>query len=80
MADELITQLQTLINAEANNNPAPIRCKITKVYTGNTHVDASTDIGTLTYVEAIGNNLAVGHTGIVVFLNGNLEEQIIITK
>ena len=76
LADEIIT----IINNTANNNPAPTRCTITKVYTDNKHTDAETSIGTLTYTETIGNNLTTGNTGIVFYLDGDTNKPIIITK
>lgn len=74
LADEVIT----LIQSQSNNNPAPISCKITKVYDDFNHVDAEIDSGTLTYVETIGNIPVVGSKGIVVFLDGNLDNSVII--
>ena len=76
LADEIIT----LINSEANNNPAPTRCKIIKIYSDNIHADVETSMGILSYVECIGNNLAVGNSGVVIFLDGSLDEYIILTK
>ncbi len=76
LADEIIT----LINNEANNNPAPTKCTIKKVYSDNNHVDAETDIGTLTHVETISSNLQVGNIGIVVYCDGDYDNPIIITK
>lgn len=60
--------------------PYPMRCKITKVYSNNTHADISCDLGDLTYVECIANNLTVGNTGLLVFLNGSTDDCIVITK
>ena len=76
LADEIIT----IVQSEANNNPAPMKCIITRVYSDNVHVDAQTSSGVLQYVETISNNLTVGNTGIVIFLDGSLDNQIIITK
>lgn len=76
----LAEEIAVIVNSEANNNPAPVRCKITKIYDDNKHVDAETTNGTLTYAETISNNLAVGNVGIVAFLNGDINDYIIITK
>ena len=76
LADEIIT----LINSEANNNPAPIRCTIKKIYNDNQHVDAETQIGLLEYVETIGNNLSTGNLGVIIFCDGDYNNPIIITK
>ena len=76
LSDELIT----LIQSEANNNPAPMKCEIVKVYADQVHADVNTINGVLTYVETISNNLKVGNLGLVIFVNGDLEEYIVITK
>ena len=77
MAEPTLTdELITLINSVANNNPAPTKCKITKIY-DNGYVDAETNIGTLNYVECIGTP-TVNKTGIIVYLDGDLNTPIII--
>lgn len=76
LAEEIITIVQSV----ANNNPAPTKCTIKKVYSDNNHVDAETDIGTLTHVETISSNLQVGNIGIVVYCDGDYDNPIIITK
>lgn len=76
----LEAELQTLIRSEINNVAFPIRCKIRKIYDDNLHVDAETEIGVLQYVETIGSNLAIGNQGVLVFLNGNVEDYIVITR
>ena len=79
MAEPTLTdELITLINSEENNNTAPTRCKITKIYTGNTYVDVETNIGTLNYVECIGTP-TVNKTGIIIYLDGDLNQPIVIT-
>ena len=81
MADRTLTdEIITIIESTSNNNPAPTKCTIKKIYTDNKHVDADTNIGTLTYIETISNNLTVGNTGIVIYLDGDLNQPIIITK
>lgn len=74
LTDEIIT----IINSVANNNPAPTRCTITKVYNDNNHVDATTNIGTLNYIETIGNTPTTNKTGIVIYLDGDTNTPIII--
>ena len=64
--------LITMINDEANNNPAPIACKVTKNYTDPNYVDVTTDEGTYDYVPCILSN-KVGNIGILVFLDGDPE-------
>lgn len=76
LADEIIT----IIQSEANNNPAPTRCTIKKVYSDNKHTDVKTNIGTLEYIETIGNNITVGNIGIIIYCDGDTNNPIIITK
>lgn len=73
LADELIT----LIRSVANNNPAPTKCKITKIY-DNGYADAETNIGTLEYIETIGNTPTLNKTGVIIYLDGDLNTPIII--
>ena len=74
LADEIIT----IVKDQANDNPAPTRCTITKVYTDNKHTDIETDNDRLTYVETIGNNLAVNNIGVLFVLED--ENFIVITR
>lgn len=76
LSDEIIS----IVNSVANNNPAPVKCKITKTYNDNFHADIETDLGIIEYVETISNNLSVGNIGILVYLNGGYDEYIVITK
>lgn len=76
LAEEIITIVQSV----ANNNPAPTLCVITKIYSDQNHVDIETKDGTLTYIPTISNNLQVGNPGVLIYLDGNYENQIIITK
>lgn len=71
--------IDTQIDNKITQIPYPTRCKITKVYE-NQHVDIETDNGELTYVGCIGNNLAVGHTGILIFLDGSTDDYLVITR
>ena len=74
LADEIIT----LINSEANNNPAPIHCTITKVYSDNNHVDATTSIGTLEYIPTITNTPHTNTEGIIIFPEGDQDSPVIL--
>ena len=74
LSDEIIT----IVNSVANNNPAPTRCTITKIYEDNNHVDATTQIGTIQYIETIGNTPTLNKTGIVIYLDGDIDNPIII--
>ena len=72
LAEEIIT----IIQSEANNNPAPQKCTIKKIYDDKNHADVTTENGEYTYAEC----LTIGNTGILIFLNGDLNEYIVITK
>lgn len=76
----LADELEIMITSLANNNPAPLRCTITKIYDDELHVDVKTDYGEVNYVETIGNNIETGNIGILIFLDGNEKNKIIITK
>ena len=76
----LADELEIMITSLSNNNPAPLRCTITKVYEDNIHVDVKTDYGEVIYVETIGNHLKIGNIGIIIFLDGNEKNRIIITN
>lgn len=81
MSEKTLTEeIITIIQSEANNNPAPTLCTITKIYNDQNHVDIETETGTLTYIPTISNNLQVGNTGVLIYLDGELENNIIITK
>ena len=71
--------IQTMIDNTLNQQPKPQRVTITKVYTGNTHIDCKNSNGDiLTYIPVIANNPTVNNIGILLFLENN--EKIIITK
>ena len=72
--------IQSQLDSRLQQLPFPIRCKITKVYDDNKHVDIDSDFGEQTYIECIANNPTVNNIGILVFLNGTNEDMIVITK
>ena len=80
MTDKTIADsIVTIVQQELNQQPKPQKVTITKVYTGNTHIDCKNNNGdTLTYIPVIANNPAVNNTGILVFLENN--DKIVITK
>ena len=81
MTEKTLTEeIITIVNSVANNNPAPTQCTITRIYEDQNHVDIETTDGTLTYIPTISNNLAVGNIGVLIYLDGDYENQIIITK
>lgn len=73
-------QIEIIIDDKLNKLPYPVKCRITKVYTGNEYVDVETENGeVLTYILAIGNNKIVGKTGVILYLNGGFTDCIILT-
>lgn len=80
MARELIDEIITLINSEANNNPPPKLCKIIKNYGNKPYSDVEVeDLGVLIYRKTIGTT-NIGSEGVICFLNGNLNEGVVITS
>ena len=79
--DTINGQIQIQIDDTITKIPFPEKCIITKVYEDNSHTDIEFNNGdTLEYVATIGNNLAKGHHGILIFLNGSTDEYMVITK
>ena len=75
LADEIITMIQSY----SNNNPPPALCKIVKNYPDSKYCDVSSDgIGILKYVKVIGDT-TVGLDGIINFIDGNLNNAVVIT-
>lgn len=80
MARELIDEMITLIHSESNNNPAPKPCKIVKNYGDTPFCDVEVeDLGILIYKKTIGST-EIGSEGIICFLNGDLNQGIVITS
>ena len=80
MARELIDEIITLINSEANNNPPPKPCKIIKNYDDEPYCDVEVEnLGILIHKKTIGTP-EIGLEGIICFLNGDLNEGIVITS
>lgn len=79
VSNSLGEEIEITINSKIANIPYPVKCEITRVYSDN-RVDVDTDLGNLSYVECIGNNLSVGNVGILLFLNGKDDEYIVITN
>jgi hypothetical protein len=79
MARELVDEIITLIRSEANNNPPPKPCKIVKNYGKEPYSDVEVeDLGILIYKKTIGST-KVGSEGIICFLNGDLNQGVVIT-
>ena len=80
MARELIDEMITLIHSESNNNPAPKPCKIVKNYGDAPFCDVEVeDLGILIHIKTIGST-EIGLEGIICFLNGDLNQGIVITS
>ena len=79
MAERTINEeIELIVKDVANNNPAPITCTVIKNYQNDLfHVDIETDIGILNYVPCLFNN-TVGHKGIIVFIDGDLNNPLAI--
>ena len=78
--ETLSGQIGVLVDDRVQQIPHPIRCTIKKIYNDNSHVDIITDQGVLNYVETISNNLAVGNTGVLIFLDNDPKDYIVLTK
>ena len=81
MADKtLADHITDIIHHEANNNPAPIECKVTRNYTNEpTKIDVTTVLGEFKYIDCLNSN-TIGRKGILVFLNGETPFAIIETR
>ena len=73
-------EIELIIQDKLNKQPYPTRCKIVQKYADNIHADIETEDGIIQYVETISNNLTVGNPGILLFLDGNENNMIVITK
>ena len=73
-----IDEIITLVQSEANNNPAPEHCTIVNKYTDG-YVDILlTDVNDIIkHVPTIGDN-TIGSEGVICYLNGNINNQIVI--
>lgn len=78
MANSLVDEIITIVKSEANNNPAPERCKIVKVYDDKIHVDVQTRNGLLQYVDCIGTNPLLSDNALILFLSENLDDYVVI--
>lgn len=76
---QIIDELNILIQSQANNNPAPEKCTIKKVYDDNYHADIIIDNSTVKYVECIGANIKKGARGVVLFIGGDINNMVVIT-
>lgn len=78
MSKTLTDHIIDTIKAEANNNPAPQRCRITRVYSDGNHVDVLTDEGKIEYVDAIGSNFIEGNNAVILFFDEEFQDYVVI--
>lgn len=78
MSKTLTDHIIDTIKAEANNNPAPQRCRITRVYSDGNHVDVLTDEGKIEYVDAIGSNFIEGNNAVILFFDEEFRDYVVI--
>jgi len=70
MPNELIDEIIKVVRANSNDNPAPKKGKINKIY-NDSFIDVRLDDGTVfKYVECIGTPVT-GNTCIIVFIDGD---------
>ena len=69
-----------LIHTESNNNPPPEQCTVIGNYTNESdRIDIETSTGKLTYIKCMFSN-TIGHTGILIYPNGDLNNPIAIIE
>lgn len=78
MVDTLADEIIKIVQAEANNNPAPVSCTIKKVYDDDKYADIEIGTGVLNYVRCIGKP-RVNEDGVLVFFNESRDDYAVIT-
>lgn len=78
MSKTLTDEIITIVKSEANNNPAPERCRVIKVYPDKIHVDVQTNLGELRYVDVIGSNPCLGDNAVILYLTEDFSEYVVI--
>ena len=74
---KLVDEIITIVNSVANNNPPSELARVTKSYDGN-YVDVVFDNGgNLNYVPSNVRG-SVGDVGVIVYLNGNINNPFVI--
>lgn len=73
LAEEIIT----IIEAHANNNPAPETAEIIKIYEDQQHADVLTTHQIIPYVEVIGAP-KLENKGILIYINGEQTQPVLI--
>ena len=78
MSNELADEIIKIVRSEANNNPAPERCVITKVYEDKNHCDVKTSLGELKYIDVIGGNVKVGNNAVILYFDESFTDYVVI--
>ena len=74
LADEIIT----IIQSEANNNPAPLPCTIRKIHTSDKLVDVRLEDGTVVkYCNCVGYPV-LDADAVLCFLNGDTNRGVVL--
>ncbi len=76
MSRSLAEEIELLVTSVANNNPAPKKCVISKIYKDN-HVDVDikvgSEIGTIQYRPCLGNP-KIDEEAVIIFVEGSINE------
>lgn len=78
MVESLADTILTMIRSEANNNPPPLDARIFRVYNSD-YVDVECNGRIFKSVRCIGIK-TVGNEGLLVFIDGDLNNQVFITS
>lgn len=77
--NNFVDEIITIVKAEANNNPAPLLCKIVKNYDDSSYSDVTVEgFGILKYKRTFGST-DIGVEGVVVFIDGEINNCVVIT-
>ena len=80
MSRSLAEEIELLVKDVANNNPAPKKCVISKIYEDN-HVDVDikvgSEIGTIQYRPCLGNP-KIDEEAVIIFVEGSINEGYVI--
>lgn len=81
MTEKTLAQTITdIANHTVNQLPVIEQCTVIKNYPNDPyHIDIQTENGILTYVPCLNDN-TIGHTGILLYLNNNLNQPIAIIE
>ena len=79
MTEKTLAQtIEDITKYHINQQPVIEQCTVIRNYPNDPyHIDIQTENGILTYVPCLNDN-TIGHTGIVLYLNNNLNQPIAI--